>query len=252
MNDEKLKKGIKRSFMIFFLGLILIAIIVFYISISPNPKKTIYDEFSNSDEVTTEVSKVFLETKGINKEELEKYLSVGAILIREDLPKDILKEEKDNYKYMLLANSFITDVKGEELALDETNNIPYVESDKVNEILKELNGKFIRNSLNVIGYYEYVEDELGNKKYNIKNKEDFVSYLVEFSEAEFLSDNIEVKFKNVFGTNEEITKLMNNEKVSLKTYEYKAIVKENSTFNYSKYYISSIELMGSEVVEYNK
>ena len=76
--------------------------------------------------------------------------------------------------------------------------------------------------------------------------------MVEFSEVEFLSDNIEVRFKNVFGTNEEITKLMNNEKVSLKTYEYKAIVKENSAFNYSKYYISSIELIDSEVVEYNK
>lgn len=252
MNDEKFKKGIKRSFILFFLGLIFITIIVFYISISPNPKKTIYDEFSNSEVVTTEVSKVFLETKGINKEEFEKYLSVGAILTREDLPKDISKEERDNYKYMLLANSFITDVKGEELALDEINNISYVESNKVNEILKELNGKFIKNNLNVTGYYEYIEDELGNKKYNIQNKEDFVSYLVEFSEAEFLSDNIEVRFKNVFGTNEEITKLMNNEKVSLKTYEYKAIVKENSAFNYSKYYISSIELIDSEVVEYNK
>ena len=230
MNDEKFKKGIKRSFILFFLGLIFITIIVFYISISPNPKKTIYDEFSNSEVVTTEVSKVFLETKGINKEEFEKYLSVGAILTREDLPKDILKEERDNYKYMLLANSFITDVKGEELALDEINNISYVDSNKVNEILKELNGKFIKNNLNVTGYYEYIEDELGNKKYNIQNKEDFVSYLVEFSEVEFLSDNIEVRFKNVFGTNEEITKLMNNEKVSLKTYEYKAIVKENSAF----------------------
>ena len=252
MNDEKFKKGIKRSFILFFLGLIFITIIVFYISISPNPKKTIYDEFNNSEVVTTEVSKVFLETKGINKEEFEKYLSVGAILTREDLPKDISKEERDNYKYMLLANSFITDVKGEELALDEINNISYVESNKVNEILKELNGKFIKNNLNVTGYYEYIEDELGNKKYNIQNKEDFVSYLVEFSEVEFLSDNIEVRFKNVFGTNEEITKLMNNEKVSLKTYEYKAIVKENSAFNYSKYYISSIELIDSEVVEYNK
>ena len=86
MNDEKLKKGIKRSLMLFFLGLILIAIIVLYISISPKPKKTIYDEFSDSEMVTTEVSKVFLETKGINKEEFEKYLSVGAILTREDLP----------------------------------------------------------------------------------------------------------------------------------------------------------------------
>ena len=75
MNDEKLKKGIKRSLMLFFLGLILIAIIVLYISISPNPKKTIYDEFSGSEMVTTEVSKVFLETKGINKEEFEKYLN---------------------------------------------------------------------------------------------------------------------------------------------------------------------------------
>ena len=156
MNDEKFKKGIKRSFILFFLGLIFITIIVFYISISPNPKKTIYDEFSNSEVVTTEVSKVFLETKGINKEEFEKYLSVGAILTREDLPKDISKEERDNYKYMLLANSFITDVKGEELALDEINNISYVESNKVNEILKELNGKFIKNNLNVTGYYEYI------------------------------------------------------------------------------------------------
>ena len=63
---------------------------------------------------------------------------------------------------------------------------------------------------------------------------------------------IEVKFKNVFVNNEEITKYINGEKVLLETYELKASLMENETYDYSKYYINNIELIKKDVVEYNK
>ena len=91
-----------------------------------------------------------------------------------------------------------------------------------------------------------------NKYYVVKNSEDFVSYITELTEVDINGDLINVKFTNVFGTNEEITKYMNNEKVSLNTYECDAVLKENLSFEYSKYYISDIKLVSKEMKEYNK
>ena len=85
---------------------------------------------------------------------------------------------------------------------------------------------------------------------NFKVKEYFKDYIS--IQKEFFSDLINVKFTNVFGTNEEITKYMNNEKVSLNTYEFDAVLKENLSFEYSKYYISDIKLVSKEMKEYNK
>lgn len=249
MNDEELKKKVKRSVIIFAIGLIIIVIGVIYIMASPTSKKNIYEEYNSNTELTAGVSKVFLETKGINKEELEKYLSVAAILRRTEVPTDVLDAEKDNYKYMLVTANFIKDVLGEELTLNETDNISYVEDTKINNILKELFGKYIQDNLNVTNYFEYNAEEA---KYVVKNTEDYFSYLVELSEVEVNDSLIEIKFKNVFGNNEEITKFINNENVSLETYEFKATLMENEEYEYSKYYINNIELINKETVEYNK
>ena len=249
MNDEELKRKTKRSVILFVIGIIIIIIGAIYISVSPNSKKNIYEEYNAESEITAGVSKVYLQTKGINKEEIEKYLSVSAILRRVDLPTDIIEAEKDNYKYMLVSTSFIKDVLGEEFLVSETDNFNVVDATKVNSILKELFGKYIQNNLNVTNYYEYNEE---NVEYSIKGAEDCFSYLVELSELEVNNGLIEVKFKNVFGNNEEITKYINGEKVSLETYELKASLMENETYDYSKYYINNIELIKKDVVEYNK
>lgn len=249
MNDIKFKKGVKRSFKLFFVGIVVILLMLIYISISPKSKKTIYDEYNVSDDMATGVSKVYLETKGIKKEELEKYLSVAAILTRDNVNKDI--EEKENYIYMQTVINFLSDITGNELEENDETEEVTIEAKKVEDILKEFNAKYIKNNLNVTNFFEYVEDELGNKYYLVKNQEDFVSYLIEISDVQISGDLIEVTFKNVFGTNEEITKLMNNEKVSLDTYEYKAIIKENLEYEYSKYYISEINVINMEKKDYN-
>lgn len=251
MNDEKLKKGLKRSTVFFIIGIVFVLIILIYVSISPNSKKTIYDEYEVLEDTSAGVTKVYLESKGINKEEFEKYLSVAAILKKDTFDKDILDKDKENYLYMLTTINFLNNVKGEELEIDEVNNISIIEPKKVKDIVKELNGKYIKEKINIPGIYEYKVDELGNEIYNIVRQENFVSYLVEFSEINFNGDLIEAKFKNIFGTNEEITKLMNNEEIELDTYEFKVVLKENLNFDYSKYYINDIELINKEKVKYN-
>ena len=131
MNDEELKRKTKRSVILFVIGIIIIIIAVIYISVSPNSKKNIYEEYNAESEITAGVSKVYLQTKGINKEEIEKYLSVSAILRRVDLPTDIIEAEKDNYKYMLVSTSFIKDVLGEEFLVSETDNFNVVDATKM-------------------------------------------------------------------------------------------------------------------------
>lgn len=253
MNDARLKKGIKRSLILFGIGILVVLFLALYISISPNSKKTIYDEYNLSSEMSTGISKVYLESKGIKKEEFEKYLSVAAILVRDDIKLELLNEnEKSNYIYMQTVQKFMNDVLGTEVEINETTNESTIYEQKVKEILKEFNGKYVKDNLNVENYFKFTEDELGNKYYVVKNSEDFVSYITELKEVEINGDLINVKFINVFGTNEEITKYMNNEKVSLNTYEFDAVLKENLSFEYSKYYISDIKLVNKEIKEYNK
>ena len=45
MNDVKYKKSIKRSFVLFGIGIFVIFLILIYTSLSPNSKTTIYDEY---------------------------------------------------------------------------------------------------------------------------------------------------------------------------------------------------------------
>lgn len=253
MNDARLKKGIKRSLILFGIGIFVVLCLALYISISPNSKKTIYDEYNLSNEMSTGISKVYLESKGIKKEEFEKYLSVAAMLVRDNIKLESLNEnEKSNYIYMQTVQKFMSDVLGTEVEVNETTNESTIYEQKVKEILKEFNGKYVKDNLNVENYFKFTEDELGNKYYVVKNSEDFVSYITELKEVDINGDLINVKFTNVFGTNEEITKYMNNEKVSLNTYEFDAVLKENLSFEYSKYYISDIKLVSKEMKEYNK
>ena len=153
---------------------------------------------------------------------------------------------------MQTVQKFMSDVLGTEVEVNETTNESTIYEQKVKEILKEFNGKYVKDNLNVENYFKFTEDELGNKYYVVKNSEDFVSYITELTEVDINGDLINVKFTNVFGTNEEITKYMNNEKVSLNTYECDAVLKENLSFEYSKYYISDIKLVSKEMKEYNK
>ena len=251
MNDAKFKKNVKRSFKLFFVGIIIMLAILIYISISPNSKKTIFDEYNVSDDMTTGVSKVYLETKGIKKEELEKYLSVAALLKRDNIGANVIESQKENYIYMQTVIGFLRDVSGNVLEKNEETEMITIDAKKVEDILKEFNAKYIKNDLNVDNYFEYTEDELGNKFYVVKNEEDIISYLTEISDVEFSGDLINITFKNVFGTNEDITKLINKEKITLDTYEFKAKVKENLYYEYSRYYISEIKLIKSEKKEYN-
>lgn len=255
MTDDELKKGIKKSVVFFIIGIVVIICTIIYIGVSPSSKDTIYEEYSSDENTKSGVSQMYLQTKGINKEELEKYLSVIANLTRKNLPDDV--DNTENYEYMITALNFLKEVQGEELTGSEVvenvvqveNNLNLtVEKEKINKILKELCGRYIRTNLNVANYFEL---DNATDNYKVKKEEDMVSYLVELSSAEFKNDVIEIKYRNVFGKNEEISKLLNNEKVTLETYEIKVILKENEEYDVSKFYVSSTEILNKEKVEYN-
>ena len=255
MTDDELKKGVKKSVVFFIIGILVIICTIIYISVSPSSKDTIYEEYASDENTKSGVSQMYLTTKGINKEELEKYLSVIANLTRKNLPEDV--DNTENYLYMVTALNFLKEIQGEELTGNEAvENVVKTENDlnlkvekeKINNILKELCGRYIRTNLNVANYFE-LDD--ATDIYKIKKEEDKVSYLVELSSAEFENDVIKITYKNVFGKNEEISKLMNNEKVTLETYEIKVILKENEDHDVSKFYVRNTEILSKEKVEYN-
>ena len=127
---------------------------------------------------------------------------------------------------MVTALNFLKEIQGEELTGNEAvENVVKTENDlnlkvekeKINNILKELCGRYIRTNLNVANYFE-LDD--ATDIYKIKKEEDKVSYLVELSSAEFENDVIKITYKN-------------------------------EDHDVSKFYVSNTEILNKEKVEYN-
>ena len=251
MSNEEFRKKITIRLVIFLIAVGLVLGMVYYTFFYLKANLSIAEDYNANDtDVDLAVSKNYLETKGIDKDELEKYLAVITNLKMVKVPKDIEAseaEKKDNYMKVTTAINLLKEVKGEEIDINETTGDKTYSKEKIHGVLKELLGMFIKENVNVENYYELNEEN----NYVIKKEDNTLSHLVELEDVNINYDIITAKFKSVFGTNEEISKLMNNEKIRLQTYEYRVELKMNSKYDYSKYYVVSVEQIGKEEIEYN-
>ena len=254
MSNEDFKRKVIIRVVLFFIGVALVLGMVYYTFFYLKANLSIAEDYNVSDtDVDLAVSKNYLETKGIDKDELEKYLAVITNLKMAKIPRDIEAGDsagnsyKDNYLKVTTAINFLKEVKGEEIDVNETTGEKTYSKEKIHGVLKELMGMYVKDNVNVDHYYELN----GEDNYTIKKEDNMLSHLVELEDVNINYDVITVKFKSVFGTNEEISKLMNNEKIRLQTYEYRVELKVNSKFDYSKYYVVSVEQIGKEDIEYN-
>lgn len=247
MNNDEFKFGIKLTITITLIILGIIIGISIFVFTERKTEKDIYSEIlSNTDKNTNivDISEISLETKGINKEEFESYLRLFGYLVRE-YPELVEKEEKNTLMIdaaVILLNTLYT-------YNNEVDGIATFEADKINQIVKEMNGAYIDKKLDVKNVYKYDEEK------NI-----YIPQIMEFPNCLYLEtininkeyDKIEAEFKVAFPNENDSLSYTNSEPVDLETYTVKAVILENTEYEYSKYYVSSIEVISKEMVSYNK
>lgn len=246
MNNDEFKAGMKITIVA---TLIVIGIIIGFLIFVFSAKKTetdIYSEIlSNTSKNANDidVSEISLETKGIDKTEFESYLKLFGYLVRQ-YPELTEKEEK-NTLMIDAAVRLLNTVYTYEYSED---GVTVFEADKINQIVKEMNGEYVSKNLEVENRYKYDEE-----------KNVYIPQIQEFSDCLYLEtasikkddDKIQAEFKVAFPNETEMSNYTNKLPVELETYTVKAVVLENLEYEYSKYYVSSIEVVSKEKVKYN-
>lgn len=210
MTDHELKKNLKKLAVIVVLAVIIIIGLSVY---TLNPKKSqlsIYTSLEYSDA---------LKTYGINEEEFKQYLSIFGNLVIDDF--------NDEQKNLSMITSFIDEACSVyEAQIDEVGNKTY-EPEIMNKISKEIQGKSFKRSEN----YIVNKDEV--KK---------IPYCKEIQDITKNGDKIEVVYKIVMLDSNNYNEFQNGTlEEDPEEYKVKAVILVNEEYEYSKYFINSIE-----------
>lgn len=191
--------------------IIAMAIYVFY------PNKSTLSVYSDEENIS-------LEKDGIKTEEFNKYLLSISLLVNEEYEDKYGVEEIENIRMLDTAISYIHTLE-ETPVLNEDGNYEY-DANIINKIIQEMNGLNIEKNIPVGNKYTYNEEKNmyivseGNETITCTNIE-----IIEFSKKD---NKIELVYKCNLG-----------EKNS--NYKIKAILVENSSYEYSKYFVNTIE-----------
>lgn len=246
MDNDEFKLGMKLTITI---TLIIIGIIIgfgVFIFSARNTETDIYSEIlsnTSKDVNSIDVSEISLETKGIDKKEFESYLKLFGYLVRE-YPELVEKEEKNTLMIDAAVNLLNTVYTYEYTVDGETA----FEADKINKIVREMNGQYINKNLEVKTRYKYDEEK---NIYIPQEQETTECLYLETISIVKEDDKIETEFKVSFPNEETLSNYTNKLPVEIETYTVKAVVLENSEYEYSKYYVSDIKVVSKEMIKYN-
>lgn len=191
--------------------IIAMAIYVFY------PNKSTLSVYSDEENIS-------LEKDGIKTEEFNKYLLSISLLVNEEYEDKYGVEEIENIRMLDTAISYIHTLE-ETPVLNEDGNYEY-DANIINKIIQEMNGLNIEKNIPVGNKYTYNEE---------KNM-----YIVSESNETITCTNIEIiEFSKKDNKIELVYKCNLGEKNS--NYKIKAILVENSSYEYSKYFVNTIE-----------
>ena len=204
MTDKELKKSVKK------LGIIVILIFFIIIGLS------IYTLGVSKADLSiygAEEPKDNLQIYGINEEEFKQYLSLISL---------VSEETDNNEKKLDLATNFMDIVCPQ----DENSNLYSLE--KINAVLKDILGTEIKENTKISEKYTYNQTE---KAYTKISKDLQLPKCTEIKEISKNDEKIEVIYKcEIEGENEKNS-----------SFKVKATILENSEYDYSKYFVSSIE-----------
>lgn len=246
MNNEQFKFGIKVTVAIFIIIIVIIIGVLIYVFNPHNAEVNIYSEILSNIENDNKISEISLETKGIDKQEFESYLSSFALL-EYNKNLELSDEEAKNIGMINAAANFLDIVYLKEEQLEDESQISY-EADKVNKIIREMNGEYIEKNINVSKIYTFNEEQ---NTYSLQSSDKINSIFINLDEVTKTEDKIQVIYEVIFPTEEEYINYTEKKPVEIETYKIRATLLENEEYEYSKYYVSSINTISKEKVKYN-
>lgn len=221
MTDKELKKSLKKLIKIFILMIFIIILLNAYIFSSKKATLSIYEntEYANSVEIF-----------GIDKEELEKYLSIFGVALEND-------EKNDNVIALNLATKFIDDMLVDFDDENDTQDNVY-DADLVNQIAKEIKGIYLSKKTDIGKNYVYNF----NEKQYVKNISfDKIPYCIEIEDVVKNEEKIDITYKLANLTSEQLAKYKIEKNIEFEFERIKVSILKNEEYEYSKYYLYSIE-----------
>lgn len=220
MTDRELKKNLKKLGIALTLILVLIGGLVIYTLKDKKAELSIYTNAEYTDN---------LQALGINEKEFKEYLSIFGNLV------DSQYSQKE--KTMNMAVHFLETMSSYEIEVDE-NGWKIYESEFVDKVTQEVAGSFIKEEINQSPIYEFRKDE---NQYVQKQDLDKIPYCVEIKEVSKKEDKIEVVYMLAMMTKEQMADYLTGQKSDLQADTIKLELMKNQEYEYSKYFVSSIE-----------
>ncbi len=220
MTDIQLKKHFKKLVIVLILATILMLVLAMYVLGNTKAKLSIY---------TSAESENKLQALGINEEEFKQYLSIASYMV----------EDASSEKMLKMASDFIdTLCSAYEAEVTEDGTKSY-EKEIVNQVLKEMTGNYIKEDIDKSEYYIY------NGQANVYTKmKDFEEkpYCVEIEDISKSDNKIEVCYKLAIFNQEQMAEYATTQEVLTETKKVKAVIICNTDYQYSKYFVSQIEV----------
>ena len=221
MTDRELKKSLKKLGIMLVLMFVIIIILSVYTLGTTKAKLSIYDssEYENS-----------VQTFGINEEEFKQYLSMFGNLISDG--------SNENLKTINMATYFVDNMCSSYEVEKNESGLKYYDADVVNKVAEEVQGVYIKESLDTGSNYTYNKDQ----NIYVQNIEtDKIPYCINIENISKNGEKIEVTYKLALMTSEQMAKYLTSQDVDFGIYTVKAVVMINENYEYSKYFVSSIE-----------
>lgn len=220
MTDIQLKKRFKKLVFVLIFAIAAMLVLAMYVLANTKAELSIY---------TSAESENKLQALGINEEEFKQYLSIAGHML----------EDGSNDKILKMASGFIDTLCSAYEAEMAENGVKTYDKEIVNQVLKELCGDYIKQEIQKSGYYAY--DGQANAYTKIKDFEE-KPYCVEIEDISKNDNKIEVHYKMAIFNQEQMAEYAINQELQVETKQVKAVIICNTDYQYSKYFVSTVEL----------
>lgn len=218
MTDIQLKKRFKKLIPVLIILVLCILALAVYILGSNKAELSIY---------TNAESENKMQALGINEDEFKQYLSIAGYMLGDS------NEEK-----LKLATDFIDTLCSAYEAEVSENGTQNYDKDMINHVLEEVTGNYIKEEIGQNEYYTY--NEQTNVYTKIKQFEENPC-CIEIEDISKSDDKIEVVYQLAMMNSEQMAEYMTNQNMEIQTKKIKAVIICNSDYEYSKYFVSTVE-----------
>lgn len=223
MTDRELKKQLKKL-AIAFLGmmLLLIALSVYTLG-STKAELSLYTQSEKAD---------YIKILGLNEDELKQYLSVVSNL-------GIDSQKNEGIKMLDMATNFIDTMCSAYEAQTNENGQRYYDASIIDQVIKEINGKFIKTRNSLEDRYIYSKEENSYIQNKVSDK---TPYCLQIEEIVPEGDNMKVTYQLAYMTDSQMAEYRTGKEVDLEIYTIEATLLKNTDYEYSKYFLSDLEI----------